>query len=426
MLFHLRQGDVSKTEACKKKVEILQIQNSPRQYFEGMHLYLEAVAYSYSDDLLSLKRTIDGIKDIADRFEGWMPFLHYALGEYHRIRGEFALAIDEHESALSLTTAGHHAAWPYAAAAHVHCLRENGLIEEAQIKARAYLVQAQNETLGFGCNYIRIALAPVEAILGATTEAIALSEAAIDEWTRIGSTGLNLGLAYESRARIALIMGDAEAFVAYAKLCAEQYKDKHNPALTAKYGNLLQEARQKGFDIAALDEEDRIDGQMDTSQVTYFEVKQRLNACDSPEDRAKQALAILQESSETKGGYLFGLGKSGLNILSSTYVQPASDALVRYARAYLEAELYDTSEVTVTEADERAAEDRGTDLISEGGMTFAPIVLYGTKHNRLVVTGLALLSKTDAEGSAINAQVIQAISETLLEKGDVVSRAVAL
>ena len=56
---------------------------------------------------------------------------------------------------------------------------------------------------------------------------------------------------------------------------------------------------------------------------------------------------------------------------------------------------------------------------------FDPVVLYARKHNRLVVTGIAALSKNSEGAPALDPGVVYAISETLLEKGDVVSKFIA-
>jgi hypothetical protein len=296
------------------------------------------------------------------------------------------------------------------------------MLDEAQRKGRAYLEQAQTAMLAYTCNYIRTALALVEAKRGAVVDAVALSEASIRAWNADGVTGLNIGLAYESRARIALIMNDEEAFVHYARACATQYRGKQNSALTDKYNKLLQEARKLGMDISALD----VDG-ADTrdAQEQLREIRRKLRKCTNADERAKEALNILHHCCGTKQGYLFGLREAGLTTLSSNCEQTDPGQLIKQAQTYLEAELEDTNEATITAADERASEGQRASFVSEDGVTFDPIPLYATEQNRLVITGLALLSK--AEGNAVfDRQLVHTISETLLQKGDVISRTVAL
>jgi len=38
-MYHLRQGNTQKAEECKKRVELLQIQNSPAEFFEVAIFY---------------------------------------------------------------------------------------------------------------------------------------------------------------------------------------------------------------------------------------------------------------------------------------------------------------------------------------------------------------------------------------------------
>jgi hypothetical protein len=78
---------------------------------------------------------------------------------------------------------------------------------------------------------------------------------AIESWKNAGATGLNLGLVYENRARIAIILNDSDVFDIHSKRCAEEYLGKNNPALAAKYDKLIQEARKAGIDTRPLKQE---------------------------------------------------------------------------------------------------------------------------------------------------------------------------
>ncbi len=80
MLYRLWQGDVRSAERCKQQVELLRIQNSARQFFEGGHLMAELTAHAMSDDLVRVKQLLDSIAWMASNLEGWMPIQHYARG----------------------------------------------------------------------------------------------------------------------------------------------------------------------------------------------------------------------------------------------------------------------------------------------------------------------------------------------------------
>jgi tetratricopeptide (TPR) repeat protein len=249
-LYYLRQGDVQKVGRCKKQLELLRIQNSV-PYFEGTQLLSEMYAYSFSDDLIGIKRTIDDIETMANRFDEWIPVLHLARGEYHRIRGDHENAIKSLEQSLELVTVGRHLAWPYLAGAYVNALFEAGRLKESQTAGRKFIGDAEAGELGLSCNYIRVPLARTEASLGEYELAVRHAQSAIDSWKALGTTGINLGLAYESRARVACFMNDQEGFWINATLCAEQYRKGRNSALKAKYERLIRNAHEAGIEPLA-------------------------------------------------------------------------------------------------------------------------------------------------------------------------------
>jgi hypothetical protein len=63
-------------------VELLRIQKNPIQLSEGFYLSRELIAYALSDDLTAVKRTINSIRTMAERYRAWVPTLHYAKGEF--------------------------------------------------------------------------------------------------------------------------------------------------------------------------------------------------------------------------------------------------------------------------------------------------------------------------------------------------------
>jgi hypothetical protein len=93
-------------------------------------------------------------------------------------------------------------------------------------------------------NYIELPFALVEAQLGEIASAYKRCNAVVAYYTTRGITGVNLGIAYETGARIALLTEDHEKYQTYANLCAQQYLSVDNPALVAKYEKLVHEYRQ--------------------------------------------------------------------------------------------------------------------------------------------------------------------------------------
>jgi len=95
MVASVWQGDMPEADRWKRHVELLQIQTTSRQVNDGTHLISEVVAYAFLEDLTRVKRTIDAVEAMANEYPGWIPVLHYASGEYHRIRGDYQSALVE-------------------------------------------------------------------------------------------------------------------------------------------------------------------------------------------------------------------------------------------------------------------------------------------------------------------------------------------
>ena len=139
---------------------------------------------------------------------------------------------------------GHHPAWPYTAGAHLKTLFDQGRLSEGEKLGREYLLAAERQEIGYPANLIRMPFALIEAKLGKRHNAQDLADEAIANWNALGATGVYLGLAYETRARVAIYNDDPQSFRVYAKLCGQLWRSGNNPALIAKHEKLMQDARQ--------------------------------------------------------------------------------------------------------------------------------------------------------------------------------------
>ncbi len=422
MVYYLRQGDIREAMRCKNRSEILRIQNSPSQYYEGTHLYPQLLFYALADDLIGIKQTIDGVGKMASRFDSWKPILYYARGEFQRIRGDYREALGEFERALAISAPGRHVVWPYIALGHQRALFELGQLRESKSAGLDYLQILDQKAIGaFVRSFIQMQLALVETKLGNRDNAANYSERAIERLTNLGPSGLNLGFVNETRARIANAMHDREAFIHYASRCAEQYLTGGSPSLVAKYEKLLQEARKTGLDIALIDDQ-HIDVCSPFSKEYYREIRLQLERCRDARDRADRALEILTERYGASGGHLFGLQDDGLRLLSSRNTDLMLEQLLSSVSAYLEAELEDSIRASITLADENAAVGKGAVFTHDDKRPFESVLLYGFKSGRLVVTGVAVLTPANGSLKVNDPEVLHAISDALLAKGDVVSR----
>ncbi len=419
-VYYLRQGDVERAEICKKQVELAHIRNSPTQHFGQTTLFPEVLAHGGCDDLVRVKRVIEDIEPVAARFHTWIPILLYARGEFQRVRGDLPSALGLLEEALSLVEPGKHVVWPHAAAVRAVTLMGMGHFQEARDYAAQALATA--EEFGMTVDKIRIALplALAEAHLGEFESAVAHADAAIDKQRQLGTTGFNIGIAYEYRARIAVLMNDQESFKAYAELAAREYRAGNNPVLTAKYEKLMRDARQ-----ATLGVSDNLAHAADISQHSEHSQLSRLATlltdCRGAADRARRALDMLVKQSRSLGGFFYTMQKQGPVLVASSGSQSPLDDMDTRVKEYLEAETAESEEMTRTVADLGGSDAVQSHWVNEQGLDYLPVVLAHDREGGYAITGLVLLVSDPEEEFDVPVELVAVLSKILADTGDVVT-----
>jgi len=410
---------------CKKQMETLQIQNSPSRTWVGMVLRITLRAYCLADDLSNLKEVMDEVEKMTSISSAWIPTLHYAKGEYHRIRGDHSSAMNELKKGLLLTEPGRHQFWLPLADAYLRTLLALEREEEVRNEARQFLEAAEKENLGYMCNYFKMSLAIAQARLKEFESALKNADAVIDSFEKMGAARINLGMAYETRTKIAILLDDDTGFAHFVRLCADQYRTGGNSCLIAKVEKLIQEARQAELTIPTFSDLAIVqDVDLDMDNI-YRDIRERLDQCDDSNECADRALEILADHCEANGGYLLGLQADGLRMLSNNTGDPAPQKLIEVANVYLDAELKDSTEATITVADENAAEGSNPAFELEDGTRVELVLVRSIQQGQPVVVGVAALSPVHSHLLAANPKVVHAISDALLEKGEVTSRIAA-
>ena len=333
MLYHLWQGQMHEAEQCKERIELARIQNSPRQWFEGAHLTWQIAMHAAVDDLTRAQQTADDIAGLARAYPGWVPVHEYATGEHYRIRGDLQSALAVLQRALSRMEPGCHQIWPNAAGAHVRVLCELGRCRQARELAQSYLERAEQADHGQLCDFIRMPLAEAQALLGETAEAARTANAVIEGLRVLGSQGLLLALAYETRARVAIAARDQVEFDRHAALCAEQLRRGSSSTLSAKFEKLKQAARRSELQLAA-DVPDPV--RHTTELLTASQLTSLLDGCRGTAERARHTLGILLRHSGITDGFLYLLSEHGPDLAAHSRELEKPErmaALVRESRS---------------------------------------------------------------------------------------------
>lgn len=410
-VYHLWQGNSQEAEKCQRQVELLQIANNPTRYYQGTKLCAELRAYCCAEDLSGIKQVMDDLRRMASRFPNWMAVVHYAQGEYHRIRGDYRRALKELEAAFQFAQPGRNQNWPYIANAYLRTLNALGAYQRAEEEGRRLISLADEHKLDFKRNFLLMPLAEAEAKNGKSTEAIATSDAAIEGFRSFGTTGLSLGLAYESRARVATILKDHQAFEVNASCCAEQYKNGINPVLSSKFEKLMYHAgiAKVGVSIA-------LDSR---SADAPSEIISVLESCSSAVERAERALNILIKVTDSVGGFLYTLQDKGPVLIArdGKYVPPAEmDTLVKLR---MTDEIEGTADMTAATADMEKPQLDTADWAVALGSEYRSIVLGHYEEEGFALTGLAVLVVDPCKEFKRPIDTAQAISRSLLDAGDV-------
>jgi hypothetical protein len=237
-----------------------------------------------------------------------------------------------------------------------------------------------------------------------------------------GMVGLSLGALYETRARIAIWMKDQAAFDLYAERCASEYKKGKNPALSAKFGRLMEEARQQK--VAASEPTQQASELLAQSQTEtgYETIQSRMLECVDQNDRARCALTIVLQSMESFAGHLFGVNEGAqLLPLASLPETLPDEALGRWLQASLALELEAQVSATATaEGDDGDAHSEiATRYTDAEGRTFEPIFLTARGERDERIAAVLALHVQPGPRSIPPKELLAEIACQLVEHGDV-------
>jgi tetratricopeptide (TPR) repeat protein len=421
MTYYLCFGDKMQAEQCRARAELLQIQNSPLEILEGVVLTNQLLCYARAEDLLGVKQVTDSIETMAKSYPGWVPYLHVGLGENHRIVGDDQSALLEFEQTLSLTAPGRHLAWQWAAGSRVRILERLGRYQEAKQLAQEALSACEKADILYGYDISDIihALALAEARLGRHETAVRTIERLIEIYREDEVAGLPLGLAYETRARIAILMGDTSNFKSYSGLIAELPGCGFSVTLTARYEKLMAEAAKANMAFAAPLSSSDVAADSTTADVRSA-MENLLAFYQDPAARAKRVFELLVEHSGALGGLLFLLSEGGPrlamchgDVSPSDNFHPMLYQYLQFDQATNVADL-DKSSDTDSKDDE---EEKGY-WVSPQGERYRRILLGIRQGNNFIVVGMAALRVSPFRTPRVFWDVVGVLSTSLLEAGD--------
>ncbi|HMI90941.1 MAG TPA: hypothetical protein VK509_06235, partial [Polyangiales bacterium] len=416
-LAHAFGGNGPQAERLRRQAEMITEDDVWRR---KSFLFAEAELWALTGNLTGLRRTVDAIAQLAEKFPGWRPWLGYARAALQRLRGQEGDARAELDAALTLAQPGEHRAWTRLAPARAELMLardpEAALREcDAMLEAVDFL--GLDVWTGVAAQRIRaIAL----SMLGRHVEARASLETAFALAREHGFAGLPFALLHEARGRLALAAGAVDECNTALEAMRAAIELADAPALVHAYELLREESARR---LAASD----LPAPLISSTIaptatstTFSDVRTRMSTCTERRDRAQQAIELLLEDSGAPGGHLFLFDAGGLFPAAS---QPgfANEKLLHVAQQYLETQREETKTAVVTTAQlgpsHRVAVARNEEQL-------VPVLIVESHDGRRLLTGVALLAARDGTVRMPREALIHAISRCLNAAGDSIPLAI--
>jgi serine/threonine protein kinase len=410
-LFALFQGDLQRAEECRVQTELLQIQNSPPQLFEGSHVWQMVLGYFAAHDLLRTKQCISDLEAMARQYPPWQPAVQFAKGAYQALRGDGTLALAEFERSLGQCAIGRHVLWPAAAGGVLTALNLNGEFTESARRGAKLLPQLRAAELTELEFFVALPLAHAEIELGHTERAATLLAISVESLDGPGRRNIYLGRARELQAWLALRTADAEAFAESLALCHPHYAK--NPRLRARFEQLQRAGRQAGLAVEGRAEAPRIEPDADGGGSMLATV---LSSCEDSQERADRALVLLTRHTRCKGGFLYTLRTEGPALVASRGERkppPQLDALVnRFVVEQVRPREVTRSQYLTPVPD---TTDTSTSWCEPDGTQFVPMLLAHRSELGLCVTAVAVMWLRPEAKYRVPTRLLTSLSRSLEE-----------
>ncbi|MDH5673212.1 MAG: protein kinase [Myxococcales bacterium] len=348
----LWQGDVESAAEIERGRERLRLEYRRPHSYEAMGLIWRFQAHAVSADLTRAAQELGRIERLAKATASWEPVLHWARGEYERLRGDPELALTHLDAALTKMQPGRHQLWPSTAAARLLALASLRQHDQAFEEGREQLAQA----LDCGYDFLAAALRQTVALMSArrddTETAFQLLDTTLEGFEDQGVSGLNLGLVHETAASVAIFLRDAERFERHREPCEAIYLAHQNAALAAKYERLLRAARRASLIQDTRTRRATLEFEHDP---TVTQLTSILDSGIDPSECLVRSLELVAECGKARAAYLITLvdGEPVLRAQVGAETLPAE--VLQQAGLSLEAE-FDEANATHWEQTRTAAE----------------------------------------------------------------------
>ncbi|HET8935792.1 MAG TPA: serine/threonine-protein kinase [Polyangiales bacterium] len=419
----LEQGDAKGADRLRREAEVLSLQMRAPQMFKTL-LPVELAVYARAGDLGGVALVVERMKPLAARHPGWVPHLMVAEASFDLVRGDFNAAQTKFEACIALTQPDaekrslNMATWVTACTGLAEALLSSERVEEARAAAASALSVCESHEIGSHAFALIRTLALAEAKLG-QAHAAARLDASIAEQTRLGATGLQLGLSYEARARIAIWMADAPAFEHNASLAAREYRHSARSALGPRYERLMNEAARQGMRASVSFADLEASSGLGNSDQWLTLLTRNLSKQHSAEERSHVALQMICTAYEASTGQLYLFSQSGLMLCASQGSEPVAPQFSERVSELVRLERERAHQIDDMSTGELLDEAPPVVTVAIAGGDYELLPLRCVVDAASLLAGVAIVAaNTNMQRTQRQNELLQALASTLLQTGD--------
>lgn len=301
---NLHKGDVVAAHACRKYIELLNLEQRPPQSLEPMATLAELDYYGMTRDASGIHSTLARVDATANLHPSWELWRIGARAAYDVVRGDVR-AGEKALAGMLAEPCPEHAAIPWAQPQHILALLALERYEDAARLGEHYLsmdtaADSVATALQLGCS-----LAVAKARLGRHEEAWAGYQATLDTMDAMQVSGMVRCLAYQTGALLGCIGEDQDRFEQYATYFMTEAGSLSIVAIGTLHAQMVDAAKKVSF---PLDARYLLQGTLDEGkqQIAARAVRQAMGLGDGSRASTRaQMLALLLEWSNAEQGALF-------------------------------------------------------------------------------------------------------------------------
>lgn len=320
----LMTGRYREAQRYRRERELLALQSESSDQHLHMSLLREQQAADICGDLLELTRCGAELRERAERFPGWRPWLTLNEARGCAVSGNYAQALKVADAALAEIEPYSHGAWLHLVASKGEAHLELGEPAEAiavtrDALDRAAKLGAKLYTTG---QRLRSIIAVAQVALGEAEAGCAELHRLIEETAvNPGAQSLVHGRMCEMRCNVALTLNDEPTFTEYLGRLTTLYGQ--HPGLRARYERLQRRARER-FEARTYTAE--------PSDARAWSARlQTALATQSTEDQADYLLSIVLEEIGAPLGQLYRVDRRGQPLLAACRPKPPDATLLAHA-----------------------------------------------------------------------------------------------